>query len=80
MYSSIYFQVEKFFSNVVNSLTQKKMLPPLWNAQVGDGGIHLLKFSVGEARVVQRSVFLTSERKLKIFVHGRELSEKHNFL
>ena len=52
-------------------------LPPHWNPMMEDGGIHLLKYSPGRAKVVQRSIFLSSDRKLQAFFHGKELSPDH---
>lgn len=54
-------------------------LPPHWNPMMEDGGIHLLKYSPGRAKVVQRSIFLSSDRKLQAFFHGKELSPDHLF-
>ena len=55
-----------------------KPLPPLWKVEAGESGLHILKYSGGEARVVQRSVFWNfTAGKLKVFVHGRELPPTH---
>ncbi|XP_034245722.1 uncharacterized protein LOC117647860 [Thrips palmi] len=57
----------------------KSLLPAHWSAMIDDGGLHVMKFSTGNIKVVQRSLYLRKDCKLSAHFHGKELPPDHSF-